>query len=565
MTRGFAAVEAKLDEPRRRHPARQGADRRRLDAGLDRRRRQRPAVGHRPCAGPAGRSATPSRSSRRELVDALDAAVAGGRRAGRGRARRQDDGRRAAAGGRRAAQRRSTRARRSATALAAAARGRRGGHARDGADAGPQGPGVVPRRALDRPPGSGRDVGGPDRGRARARGLSDGPMSELARPRHPASPGAALGRAWTHAGAAAGRARPARAEEECARGRARPAAGGRTSWPALAAALRADGPRRRRRDRRDQPADGRRTRRWSTPRWRRPQSGLRRRRGDRRGGRAARARRWPGWTIPMLAARAADLRAIARRAGELAPGGGSRAAGRARSWWPRTSAPARSRPGRRIVAGDRAGRGRHHRPRRDRRALAGDPAGDRRAGEPAAGDRRRRADRRSTPTAAWCCAAIDADTRDRLRAADRPARRRRPSATARERLEPAVTCDGRGCAAAGERRHGGGGRGRARGRRRGHRPAAQRARVPRCSRLAAARRSTPRRSRRCSRLLADRIATVRTLDFGGDKTPPFLLATGADEPARAARHPAGAGGRGRRRRRSCGRCCGCRATPCCGS
>jgi multiphosphoryl transfer protein len=31
-------------------------------------------------------------------------------------------------------------------------------------------------------------------------------------------------------------------------------------------------------------------------------------------------------------------------------------------------------------------------------------------------------------------------------------------------------------------------------------------------------------------LLPDRIATVRTLDFGGDKTPPFLLSTGAQSP-----------------------------------
>ncbi len=31
-------------------------------------------------------------------------------------------------------------------------------------------------------------------------------------------------------------------------------------------------------------------------------------------------------------------------------------------------------------------------------------------------------------------------------------------------------------------------------------------------------------------LLADRIATVRTLDFGGDKTPPFLVGTGAQSP-----------------------------------
>ena len=31
-------------------------------------------------------------------------------------------------------------------------------------------------------------------------------------------------------------------------------------------------------------------------------------------------------------------------------------------------------------------------------------------------------------------------------------------------------------------------------------------------------------------LLTDRIATVRTLDFGGDKTPPFLLGTGAQSP-----------------------------------
>ena len=47
--------------------------------------------------------------------------------------------------------------------------------------------------------------------------------------------------------------------------------------------------------------------------------------------------------------------------------------------------------------------------------------------------------------------------------------------------------------------------------------------------------------------LAHRIATVRTLDFGGDKTPPFLAGTDATNPFGSTRHPPGARvARGRR-------------------
>ena len=47
--------------------------------------------------------------------------------------------------------------------------------------------------------------------------------------------------------------------------------------------------------------------------------------------------------------------------------------------------------------------------------------------------------------------------------------------------------------------------------------------------------------------LGNRIATVRTLDFGGDKTPPFLTAEAAGGPLGPAWHPARSGRRRRRR------------------
>ena len=49
-------------------------------------------------------------------------------------------------------------------------------------------------------------------------------------------------------------------------------------------------------------------------------------------------------------------------------------------------------------------------------------------------------------------------------------------------------------------------------------------RVPRRARVADRGASTGARSRRCSRGSRGRTATVRVLDFGGDKTPPFLPA-----------------------------------------
>ena len=115
------------------------------------------------------------------------------------------------------ARRALARARSTAGALARARRsprprGRRGGHARDGADAGPQGPGVVPRRALDRPPGSRRDVGGADHA-PRSSGRS--PRSRGRERRHstlrgtPASPESRVGAGAATPRRAARRARHA--------------------------------------------------------------------------------------------------------------------------------------------------------------------------------------------------------------------------------------------------------------------------------------------------------------------------------------------------------------------
>ena len=80
-------------------------------------------------------------------------------------------------------------------ALAAATPGRRGGSEGHGAAPGPQGPRLLSRRALDRPPGPGRHVSRAHHGRAPAGGRAGGLMSERVLRGAPASPGLAAGHA----------------------------------------------------------------------------------------------------------------------------------------------------------------------------------------------------------------------------------------------------------------------------------------------------------------------------------------------------------------------------------
>ena len=201
-----------------------------------------------------------------------------------------------------------------------------------------------------------------------------------------------------------------------------------------------------------------------------------------------------GLDDPNLAARAADLRSIARRAGELARGGGSSppegAIVLAEDLGPGDVAAWAG-----IVAGIVLVRGRQHRPRRNRRPLAGGAAGHR-CGQPACCRSPTARRSRSTRDRGLVLRSVDADTRDRLlrriglaaEEAER-AKRRAPGAV-RDLRRP-------GRAAAGERGLGGGGRGRAGGRRRGRRTAAQRAGIPRCIRLAVGGSARARLSRRC--------------------------------------------------------------------
>src|ERR687887_287373 len=188
-------VHGRGDEARgRRRPARSGADvdRRRLHARLDGRRRERTALGHSPAAGrprhrkrrrvrrcPAGARA--ARGARRR------------RRARRRRGRRQNDGRFPLARG--ACARRVAEERRLDCRSARDGAGsRRGRHARDRPAAGAEGTGVVPRRAEHRPSGSRRDLDRIDPRRARAvrRGRV---VNELVLQGLPAAGGIAVGRA----------------------------------------------------------------------------------------------------------------------------------------------------------------------------------------------------------------------------------------------------------------------------------------------------------------------------------------------------------------------------------
>ena len=261
-----------------------------------------------------------------------------------------------------------------------------------------------------------------------------------------------------------------------------------------------------------------------TPRWRRPRTACR---PPRRSRKAAEPHvpPWPDSRIPRW-------RRGRRICGRSRGGPGS---------WPTVVAgdpPCRidrggrgSRPGGRRRMGDgwspaSCWRAAPHRARRDRGPLAGDPARDRRGRGGARrshrrGDRRRRrpragdpADGGRHPRASWTDA-IE-------RAASRGCERGRA-----ERLEPAVTTDGRGGAPAGERRHAW-----PRSRRRSQ-AGAEGIGLLRTELAFLEAHGWPSEAAHVAALepmlapLANRVATVRTLDFGGDKTPPFLRGSGA--------------------------------------
>ena len=281
MDRGFAAVVSALDGLGDR-PARQAADRRRQDAGLDRRRGQRPALGHRAAREPGkqlgdepefdGPAIWPTRwmprwpavvelgaaeAGDKTMVDALAPAVRAtaarrGRRR-RGRCEALDDGR---------------------------GRGR-GRDAGDDADAGAQGPRLLPRRAVDRPPGPRRDVGCADRRGARPSSPRGGMTSVIAGVPPPrAARWAGRGRAVRSMRRTA---TAVRAASQAARAQAAARAQRRTSSTALAERLRARAADGGGRDRRDRRPDRRRPGARSGCRARGAEGGmLRRRRSPRR-------------------------------------------------------------------------------------------------------------------------------------------------------------------------------------------------------------------------------------------------------------------------------------------
>src|SRR5689334_9169230 len=296
----------------RRYAARQGADRGRPDAGLDCGRRQRPAVGH--GAAPGRPLDGRRRRGRRSGVGGRRRRGGGGRgRAGRGPARRQDDGGRVAAG--RGVAAHPPRRWRHAVGLAGCRQRRGGGgHAGDGADARPQGAGLLPGRAVYRPPGSGRHLGGDHRGRARARCRRRAMTSGASLRGHPASSGVAVGPAWLRAETKAAAGTPAEERARVERG-LRAAA---DELAQLAGRLREEG--------RSADAEIVEANLLMSEDAALVEAAL----AAADGGAAAavaiaeaaepHVRTLAALDDPMLAARAADLRSIVRRAGELAAG-----------------------------------------------------------------------------------------------------------------------------------------------------------------------------------------------------------------------------------------------------
>ena len=521
MTRGFSAVEAKLDG---------------LDGGTPPGKVLVPPARRscRPSAAPAGRCGASAlrragkalgdgRAGRAgdELVDALDAAVAAVVELGAAEPGDKTMVDALAPGRRRPARRARRRARRSA---------RRSAAARAAAEEGMRA--TVPmlaRKGRASYLGE-RSIGHQDPGAtstalimaALERAVAGGAMSEHRRSAaHPASPGAAIGPAWTRdaSGARPAGATAPRRSRRVIDGLRRAAA----ELAGLVEALARRRPRRRRRDRRDQPADGDRPDAGGRRDPRGAGAALPARRGDRARGRAARAR-------ARLAGRPDAGRAGRRPARRRAPRGrpragrGGRPAGRRDRAWRTTSAPARSRPGRgRIAAIVLAGSGTTahaaivarslHVPlvTAAGRARAGDPDGRagrhrRRPRARVAAARRRRRGRGSRAGSSAV----------RVQAARRPGRAPPPG---RDDRRPRA-------ATAGERRHA--------------RPEVDAALEAGADGVGLLRselafldaRAWPTEeehvagARAAARPARDRIATVRTLDFGADKTPPFLAEQG---------------------------------------
>ncbi|MFL6042962.1 MAG: phosphoenolpyruvate--protein phosphotransferase [Gaiellales bacterium] len=343
-------------------------------------------------------------------------------------------------------------------------------------------------------------------------------MSELTLRGHPASAGAALGRAWRHAGAPP--AGVGSAEDECeavARG-LRLAA---HELSELAAALRAGGHAAD-----AEIVDTNRLMAEDAALFDAALAAAREGLGAPEAiGRAAEphVEALAGLDDPNLAARAADLRSIARRAGELARGGGS------------------SPPEGAIVLAEDLGPG-------DVAAWAGIVAGivlseggstahaaivARSLAVPlvtGAGSRLLQiADGEEIAVdgdRGLVLRSVDADTRDRLLrriglAAEEAERAKR------ERLEPSVTCDGRAVRLLANA-------GSAAEVRAALEAGAEGVGLLRSELAFLDASDWPSEDQHAEALapmlslLQNRLATVRTLDFGGDKTPPFLLASGAD-------------------------------------
>ena len=249
------------------------------------------------------------RSAAAELVAALEAALAGVVELGAAQRGREDDGRRARAGGADAARARRRRRRRSPRRSPPRARPARRGCGRP-CRCRREGPRVVPRRAEHRPPGPGRDVDGAhprarSSSRSRRRDERAACCSGLGASPAGSRSAAALvlrdldARAATHADAG-----------RCAR-RARPGGGRARALPraCLREAALADEAEILEANRlmAEDPSLSREVARARRPRRRRP-----RRSASRSGG--MREPLWPRCRDPLLAARAADVRELGRRA-----------------------------------------------------------------------------------------------------------------------------------------------------------------------------------------------------------------------------------------------------------
>ena len=239
MNRGFVAVQAKLAEVGRRRASGQASGHRRQHPGLDRRWRQRAALGHRAAtrrqvARRCARRSSPTRSPTR-CEAAVDSVVELG--AAQPGDKTMVDALRPAVTAMKASLAGGADV---ATALAAASAAADEGMRATTPMLAQQGAGVVSGRALDRPPGPWRDLGVDHHRRARARGHR-GAVSEAHDPRPSRLAGS---RGGERLDSAARRGSPwpglpSRKVRACARG----LTGCSASSPISPSALRAEGTR----------------------------------------------------------------------------------------------------------------------------------------------------------------------------------------------------------------------------------------------------------------------------------------------------------------------------------